>query len=117
MLEGTDYAGVRSPHDYFIGTFARLGFIGLGFIIAVMAQLARRMVRFRRRIAEDELTDLLGLAYRRAVVPVASLAGVVLEAPFGAVPFWWAAGLILALAPYRPDETAQDLLPAARTAR
>ena len=96
-LEGTDYKGVRSPHDYFIGTFARLGLIGLGLMVGIIASLMLRLVRFRRRIAEDELLTFAALVII-AFIPVASL-GVVLEAPFGAVPFWWAAGLILALVP------------------
>ncbi len=69
-LEGTDYKGVRSPHDYFIGSFARLGFIGLGLIVAIIAQLARRMIRFRRRIAEDELLTFAALLVI-AMIPVA----------------------------------------------
>ena len=66
-----------------------------------LVNLAVRMLTFRRRIAEDELLTFAALLII-AFISVASL-GVVLEAPFGAVPFWWAAGLILALAPDRPS--------------
>ncbi len=96
-LEGTDYENVRSPHDYFIGSFARLGLVGLGLILAIVLSLMRRAYSFRKRIAEDELLTFAALTVF-AIVSVASF-GVVLEAPFGAVPFWWAAGLILALVP------------------
>ena len=96
-LEGTEYTGVRSPHDYLIGSFARLGLVGVGLILAILVNLLHRMARFRRRIAEDELLMFAALTVI-AMIPVASF-GVVLEAPFGAVPFWWAAGLLLALAP------------------
>lgn len=96
-LEGTDYENVRSPHDYFIGSFARLGLVGLGLILAVVLSLMRRAYSFRTRIAEDELLTFAALTVF-AIVSVASF-GVVLEAPFGAVPFWWAAGLLLALVP------------------
>lgn len=94
-LEGTDYEGVRSPHDYFIGSFARLGLVGLGLIVALCLQLLRRLIVFRRRIASDELLVFSALT----VVGILSVAsfGVVLEAPFGAVPFWWAAGILLSL--------------------
>ena len=100
-LEGTDYVGVRSPHDYFIGSFARLGLIGLGLLLAIVLSLIRRAYSYRRRIAEDELLTFAALTVF-GVVSVASF-GVVLEAPFGAVPFWWAAGLLLALAPIRTE--------------
>ena len=96
-LEGTDYIGVRSPHDYFVGSFARLGLIGLGLLLAVVLSLIRRAYSFRKRIADDELLTFAALTVF-AILSVASF-GVVLEAPFGAVPFWWAAGLLLALAP------------------
>lgn len=94
-LEGTDYEGVRSPHDYFVGSFARLGLVGLGLLVGLVIQLVRQMIRFRARIADDELLTFGALT----VVGILSVAsfGVVLEAPFGAVPFWWAAGLLLVL--------------------
>ena len=106
-LEGTEYENVRSPHDYFIGSFARLGLIGLGLILAVVLSLHRRRAyTFRKRIAEDELLTFAALTVF-AIVSVASF-GVVLEAPFGAVPFWWAAGLLLALVPI---QNARDRRP------
>jgi hypothetical protein len=98
-LEGTDYEGVRSPHDYFIGSFARLGLVGLGLLVSTMLVLLRRLVVFRRRIASEELLVAAALILI-AIVSVASF-GVVLEAPFGAVPFWWAAGIVLSLATVR----------------
>jgi hypothetical protein len=99
-LEGTDYQNVRSPHDYFIGSFARLGLVGLGLIVIAVLGLFRRMISFRKRIAEDELLVFAALTVVSLLV-VASL-GVVLEAPFGAVPFWWAAGILFALARIKP---------------
>lgn len=101
-LEGTDYEGVRSPHDYFIGSFARLGLIGLGLLIAIVVSLIRQMVRFRARIAEEELLVFAALTVV-GILAVASF-GVVLEAPFGAVPFWWAAGLLLSLSSLPKDQ-------------
>ena len=65
--------------------------------MAVVLSLMRRAYTFRHRIAEDELLTFAALTVF-AMVSVASF-GVVLEAPFGAVPFWWAAGLLLALVP------------------
>lgn len=94
LLQGTTYSGVRSPHNWFVGTYARLGLIGVALAIAVCVQLIATIGRQRRRIGEDPLLSLAALIIV-AILPVAFL-GVVLEAPFGAVPFWWAAGVILA---------------------
>ncbi|MDX6359584.1 MAG: hypothetical protein QOH37_2638, partial [Nocardioidaceae bacterium] len=94
-LEGTTYQNVRSPHDYLIGSFARLGLVGVGLLLLLVLRLVQQIFRFRRRIAQDELLTFAAMLVV-ALFVVASL-GVVLEAPFGAVPFWWAAGILLAL--------------------
>jgi O-antigen ligase len=94
-LEGTTYQNVRSPHDYLIGSFARLGLVGVGLLILLVVNLVRQILRFRRRIAKDELLSFAAMLVV-ALFTVASL-GVVLEAPFGAVPFWWGVGILLAL--------------------
>jgi O-antigen ligase len=107
-LEGTTYQNVRSPHDYLIGSFARLGLIGLGLLVLILLRLVRQILRFRRRIAKDELLTFATLMVV-ALFVVASL-GVVLEAPFGAVPFWWAAGILLALV-RQPDEAEPSSAP------
>lgn len=100
-LQGTEYSNVRSPHNWLVGTFARLGVIGVALTAAVLALLLGIVVRFRRQIGADDVL-MLGALIVVAIIPVALL-GVVLEAPFGAVPFWWAAGLLLALpAAHRP---------------
>jgi O-antigen ligase len=106
-LEGTTYQNVRSPHDYFVGSFARLGLVGLALILALMVRLLRQMLRHRRRIGEDELLTCSSLIVV-AIAVVASF-GVVLEAPFGAVPFWWAAGILLVLTRQPYDEQEEDL--------
>jgi O-antigen ligase len=105
-LEGTVYQNVRSPHDYFVGSFARLGLVGLAFILALIVRLLRQMLRHRRRIAEDELLVCTTLVVLSILV-VASF-GVVLESPFGAVPFWWAAGILLVLTGLPPDQAEQN---------
>lgn len=95
FLQGTTYEGVRSPHNWFVGNFARLGLVGVALSIAICAQLLVLISRHRRRIGEDALLTLSALIVV-CILPVATL-GVVLEAPFGAVPFWWAAGIIFAV--------------------
>ncbi len=93
-VAGTDYENVRSPHNWFIGTLARLGLVGLFLALLTMGHLGFTVWRIRSRMATDPLLMLAGLTV--ASVFTVSMFGVVLEAPFGAVPFWWAAGLVYA---------------------
>lgn len=94
-LEGSDYDNVRSPHNYYVGTFARLGLLGLLLVLMAILSAIASTIRNRRAIAEDEFLRMSALTLL-AILPVASL-GVVLESPFGAVPFWWAVGTLLYL--------------------
>ena len=95
FLQGTDYTGVRSPHSWLVGVFARLGLIGAALAGSILFLLARNVLRHRQKIGGNELTVTASLIVI-GFMPVALL-GVVLESPFGAVPFWWAAGIVLAL--------------------
>jgi len=104
FLEGTTYTNVRSPHNYFVGIYARMGAIGLSLAALFIAQLMYLLLRHRQRIGEDPLFSLSALTVV-AILPVATL-GVVLEAPFGAVPFFWASGILMTLAPSRHGEGA-----------
>ncbi len=99
FLEGTTYTNVRSPHNWFVGIYARMGTVGLALAIGFIAQLMFLILRHRQRIGEDPLFSLSALTVV-AILPVATL-GVVLEAPFGAVPFFWAAGILMTLASTR----------------
>ena len=104
FLEGTTYENVRSPHNWLIATYARLGLIGLGLAGLLLLQITRLMWANRARIGEDDLLSMATLIVL-AILPVALL-GVVLEAPFGAVPFFWAAGILLTMR--RPQLTNQQ---------
>jgi hypothetical protein len=95
FLEGTDYTGVRSPHSYWVGTFARLGVIGLGLLVASLLAALATIIRRRRDVFQDPLLSAVTFTLL-AIIPVASL-GVVLEGPFGALPFFWSLGIIFGL--------------------
>ena len=97
LLEGTQYQDVRSPHNWLIGLYARMGLVGVVLALMVIASLGYTIWRHRRRIGDDEFLFACTMIVA-AVIPVA-LVGVVLESPFGAVPFWWASGILLALGP------------------
>lgn len=94
FLEGTTYTNVRSPHNWFVGIYARLGIIGTALAVAWVVQLGWIALRRRQAVGEDDLLAFSTLTVA-AILPVATL-GVVLEAPFGAIPFFWAAGILMA---------------------
>jgi hypothetical protein len=100
-LEGTTYTNVRSPHNWFIGIYARMGLVGVILISVVLTQLLAIVVKNRSRIGQDSLLLVATLSVA-AILPVATL-GVVLEAPFGAVPFFWSLGILMTLAGGRPS--------------
>jgi hypothetical protein len=102
----------RSPHNYWLGSYARLGILGLGILIALSAQA---VMCIRRQVTRPALDDQLGLLAALMVAlyfPIATL-GVVLESPFGAIPFFWALGVLIAYSRSSPDQTPGDI-PAAR---
>ncbi|MDO9454948.1 O-antigen ligase [Nocardioides sp.] len=83
----------RSPHNYWLGSFIRLGIIGLALLtlmVAVVLSFAWRTGGLGKD--EGDLGLIAALVAVSLVIP-ASL-GVVLESPFGSVPFWWAAGVL-----------------------
>jgi hypothetical protein len=85
----------RSPHNYWAGSFARLGLFGLIPLALICASLILGAVRMSRRAGSSELRLILHVIPLSIIVP-ASL-GVVLESPFGAIPFFWSIGVLLGL--------------------
>ncbi|MGH3518017.1 MAG: O-antigen ligase family protein [Haloechinothrix sp.] len=97
-LFGGDMAEVRSPHNYLLGAWARLGVIGMAFVLALtlIGWRLAFLVGWRRG---RELSDIDVLAIMIAAgMPLVAAVGVVLEAPFGAVPYFWALGHLSAVA-------------------
>jgi hypothetical protein len=97
LLLGTPDAEVRSPHNYLLNTWARLGVAGvilvLGLLIAGL-RLARMVARQAPRVRDDDVLAMLLVAS----IPVVAFVGVVLESPFGALPYFWAIGHLSARA-------------------
>ncbi|MEU0412077.1 O-antigen ligase family protein [Streptomyces griseorubiginosus] len=85
--------GVRSPHNYLVTCFARLGLVGLAVVLALLVRLLTVSLRIVRRGPPDALTSLCVLLVVSLLI--AALLGVILESPFGATPFFWAAGILL----------------------
>jgi len=92
---------LRSPHNYFVGSYARLGLVGLGLLLALLLAAGREAVRCRRVAATDPLV-LFAVIFPGALLASGAF-GVELEAPFGAVPFFWCLGIILS----RPQPKAE----------
>ena len=93
VLRGSRETELRSAHNILVGTYARSGVVGLVLFLWVLALVTRAGWRLRRRFAVDEL--LLTCAALAAGLFAAAAVGVILESPFGAVPFYWSAGILL----------------------
>jgi len=88
---GTD---PRSPHSWWIGTQARLGVIGLGVVVVLAFMLLRQIGALYEVSRQSDELPLIGLLVVLSLIVPLSL-GVIMEAPFGAVPFFWCAGIVL----------------------
>lgn len=91
LLLGGPSPDVRSPHNYFVGTWARLGVIGLGIVSVIVLCGLWLAVLVRRTAQVFTDADVLALLVTVAI-PAAAAVGVILESPFGAVPYFWALG-------------------------
>lgn len=83
---------VRSPHNFLLGTFARLGIVGLLLLLLVLVITLKQFIYLKKQQEFNQLVLLGFLIIISSAAP--SLLGVVFEAPFGAIPFWWGIGLI-----------------------
>jgi hypothetical protein len=88
------YPGVRSPHNYLLTSFARLGALGLAAVAALLLGIFAAVIREIRADEQDELASLCVLLV--IALGIVAMLGVVLESPFGSIPFFWAAGILLA---------------------
>lgn len=117
VLEGTTFVRVRSPHNYLVGSYARLGSIGVLMLLILVGQLLSACFgRSRRHLADDEL--VLTCALVSISFLIASMFGVVLESPFGAIPFFWCLGITLSakvgLRPPDPEVNANRYISSTR---
>ena len=90
LLEGTTFTGVRAPHNILVNTVARLGVVGALLHLAVLAMgalLAAKVLLGGRSHSVGALYGALAVA-----LPVAASVGVILESPFGAIPYFWCYG-------------------------
>ncbi|MDB6167532.1 MAG: O-antigen polymerase [Verrucomicrobia bacterium] len=108
--EGAEEFATRSPHNFLLTIFARMGIVGLAAFVVVLAIVARRTCR-AIRMGPAEAAPWCSIW----VIFSAACLGVVLEGPMGAVIFWTLLGL--ANAEYLDEneeavgEAAADLIP------
>ena len=81
---------VRSPHNYLVGSYARLGIFGLMILFSLLAVGAWRSVR---AIADGNSLRLVCGALYPALL-TAAVSGVVFESPFGVIPAFWMIGIL-----------------------
>lgn len=84
---------VRSPHNYLVGLYARTGLVGVALFLGIVVAAIGAVLTLRRDIADDSL--LLAATLAPAAILTSAMMGVVLESPFGAVPFFWSVGVLL----------------------
>ena len=82
----------RAPHNFWLNTLARLGVIGLMLYFWLIFLALREAIRAWPR--GNELDLLVGSLILGTLI-IATL-GVVMESPFGAVPFYYCVGLLMA---------------------
>lgn len=106
LLVGTDDGNKtepRSPHNYWLGTLMRGGLVAVVLFGLLVLAVAVRIGRLINRLATDDLLFLACAIPTVLIVPATF--GVILESPFGAVPFFWAVGLVLAWPVHRSTHT------------
>ena len=84
----------RSPHNFLLTVFGRMGLLGLAIMVLFLVALAARTWRAGReaaRSADDGENFSLWLA--AWCIFISACVGVVLEGPMGAVAFWTVLGL------------------------
>jgi O-antigen ligase len=87
--DASDDLTARSPHNFLITLFARLGIAGLLPFLGVLGCMA---IGTWRALREGD-TDRMGCWCSAWVILVSACFGVVLEGPMGAVVFWTLLGL------------------------
>lgn len=92
-LVGNGPQEARAPHNYALNTYARLGLVGMLVWLALVLSALRSIRAASEHFAREPLLLLSTLIIVGLLPP--AIFGVVLESPFGAVPFYWALGILL----------------------
>jgi hypothetical protein len=114
----TDESGrpVRSPHNILINLFARTGLVGLGLWLVMQwtwfVKVLRAIGHGRRAGMVEEADLLLWLFGYAVLILVSATLGVVLEGPYGAIPYFLLVGMSLRCAAHLSDAVERAPQPA-----
>ncbi len=109
---GEDFTA-RSPHSIFIGTFGRMGALGVAVLLALVGVMVRQTWRALRNPASGPA--IVSFWCAAWVILVSACFGVVLEGPMGAVVFWTVLGLANGSATAVASATAEIPEPKSQT--
>jgi hypothetical protein len=84
-----DDPDLRAPNKFFLGVWAHLGLLGLALMVVIVL-IGLRLAFAVRQVSMSDV-DLLA-ALLAVGIPMIAGVGVVMESPFGAIPFFWALG-------------------------
>lgn len=84
---------VRAAHNFALNTWSRLGGVGLVLLTLLGVPALIAALRLSWRSWDPPVLDLLA-AVLVIAIPTTAVLGVVLEGPFGAIPFFWAIGYL-----------------------
>ncbi len=87
----------RAPHNYLLNTLVREGLVGFMILGGLLISIFRRVVTVASDLATDPLLFLATMMCVGLIIPATF--GVILESPFGAIPFFWGAGILLSYPP------------------
>ena len=90
-----ELASLRAPHNFLVGTTAHLGLVGLGIYLSSFITFV--VLVLRRVRSTSNFTPMLTMSFFPIALLLPATVGVILESPFGAIPYWWAIGVATAL--------------------
>jgi O-antigen ligase len=102
--------GLRSPHNYYVTVYGRMGLVGFAIFAAITLLIFRGAWHASRnvRLGRVEGSDFSYWCCTIALL-VAGTFGVVLEGPMGAIPFWTFLGFAVSSVAARQQQ--RDILP------
>jgi O-antigen ligase len=90
------WEGLRSPHNYYITVYGRMGVVGSVIFLLITFLMVREAIRAAALVRRKQLSPADFSYWCAAVVLLVSATfGVVLEGPMGGIPFWTFLGLAL----------------------
>jgi hypothetical protein len=97
----------RAPHSWWVDVQARLGLAGILLALLLCLNVARRVRVVVGPAGKDHgLLTIASLVVLSLIPPLSF--GVIMESPFGALPFYWCSGVILGYAALHRERWGAD---------